>query len=75
MEYETENAQCQLRSMFLRVDELGWRNRVLAPRAFEFSYCEGNCKPIEFSPMPLIVREDGRVKLKIYEDLLVTRCG
>lgn len=74
VEYKTEG-QCRLRSMFLRLDELGWRNRVLAPRAFEFNYCEGNCKPIEFLPLPLIVQEGHRVKLKIYDDLLVSKCG
>ena len=76
VEYKTEyETECRLRSMFLRVDELGWRNQVLAPYGFEFNYFEGPCKPIEFSPVTLIVQEGNRIKLKIYDDLLVSRCG
>lgn len=74
VEYVTDN-DCKLRSMFLRVDELGWKNKVLAPYEFEFNYCEGKCEPIEFDPLPLIVREDNSIKLKIYDNLLVTKCG
>ena len=61
--------------MYLRTDELGWKNRVLAPYGFEFNYCEGNCKPIEFTSLPLIVKEDNLVKLKIYDNLLIVKCG
>ena len=67
--------ECRLKSMFLRVEELGWRNRVLAPHGFEFGYCEGPCEPIEFAPLPLVVRDGHRIKLKIYDDLLVSKCG
>ena len=67
--------ECRLKSMFLRAEELGWRNRVLAPHGFEFGYCEGPCEPIEFAPLPLVVRDGHRIKLKIYDDLLVSKCG
>lgn len=67
--------ECKLVSMHLKVDEIGWKGKVLAPFDFKFNYCAGDCRPIEFKPVPLIVNDEGLVKLRIYDNLLVTKCG
>lgn len=72
IEYETD---CEVRSMFLRMDELGWKNKVISPFGLSLNYCTGHCKPIEFRPLTMIVRENRKIRLKIYDDLLIWKCG